>query len=44
MNDQLDGEIRAFLAKVQDATPMAPPPAEVVVTRSVSREIGRAHV
>lgn len=29
MNDQLDGEIRAFLAKVHDATPMPPPPAGV---------------
>ena len=37
MNDQLDGEIRALLAKVQDATPMPPAPADVVVTRSVSR-------
>ena len=37
MNDQLDSEIRAFLAKVHDATSLPPPPAEVVVTRSVSR-------
>ena len=29
MNDQLDGEIRALLAKVQDATPMPPAPGDL---------------